>query len=346
MKETVRFYSVGGVKFSVEMRSPWEFMEYSSEVAERIAAAARGDLLPVQPVRAGDDVPSRTFVRSMREIIQADLRYAVDLSQYEPFRIRSAVDADFKVTVELITDEDVSSCVTQMTPLWEFTDEYPAYSVYGADGGYVIKFCDAEKKTLGTVVGAGSEYTVYLPQRKEQRYHYPLILNSAIMMIFLMAVSREHVLMVHSSVISRSGEAYMFFGVSGTGKSTHSRLWLDNIEGSELLNDDNPLIVFENGIPYVYGTPWSGKTPCYRNIRRKIKSLVFLEQSPVNSISPLGGVPSLIKMLASVSSPVWDPNVSDRIDDDVAELLTSVPAWLLKCRPDAEAALLCQETIK
>ena len=54
-------------------------------------------------------------------------------------------------------------------------------------------------------------------------------------------------------------------GKSGTGKSTHSRLWLENVPGATLLNDDNPIVRLTLVGAIVYGSPWSGKTPCYKN---------------------------------------------------------------------------------
>lgn len=331
--------------FSVEMHAPWKFMEFSPEVNERIAAAARGEVLPVQPVRAGDDVPSRSFVRSRKDILSEDLHCSVDFSQYGPFRTAGEGEVSFRVSVDSLHD-DFSLSETGTRLLWDFTEDVPSYSVYEVKGGILFRFHGPDGKNLGMVTGAGQEYTVLLPEPDDRRYHYPLILNSAMMMIFLMAASREHILLVHSSVISHGGEANMFFGDSGTGKSTHSRLWLENIDGSELLNDDNPVIVLEDGIPYVCGTPWSGKTPCYRNVRQKIRSLVFLKQAPVNSITPLGGVMSFMKMLGCVSSPAWDSDISERINDDVATLLSSVPVWLLECLPDAGAALVCHSVIE
>jgi len=331
--------------FSVEMRAPWSFMEFSPDVNGRIAASARGEVLPVQPVRAGDDVPSRSFVRSRKDILSEDLRCSIDFSQYEPFRTADNEKVSFRVCVGSYPD-DFSLPETGTRLLWNFTEDFPSYSVYEVREGILFRFYGSGGKNMGMVIGAGQEYTVLLPEHDDRKYHYPLILNSAMMMIFLTAVSQEHILMVHSSVISHDGEANMFFGESGTGKSTHSRLWLENIDGSELLNDDNPVIVFENGVPYVCGTPWSGKTPCYRNVRQKIRSLVFLKQAQMNSITPLKGTASLVKMLYCVSSPAWNVDISERINDDVATLLSSVPVWLLECLPDAGAALVCHSVIE
>ena len=79
----------------------------------------------------------------------------------------------------------------------------------------------------------------------------------------LMLVPLETVA-IHSSCIVYRGKAVLFLGASGTGKSTHTRLWLENIEGSTLLNDDSPFVRVEDGKVWAYGSPWSGKTSCYK----------------------------------------------------------------------------------
>ena len=81
---------------------------------------------------------------------------------------------------------------------------------------------------------------------------------------------------VHSSVIVCHDEAVMFLGESGTGKSTHTRLWRENIAGATLLNDDSPFVGLRDGRVMAYGSPWSGKTPCYKNECYPIRAIVRL----------------------------------------------------------------------
>jgi hypothetical protein len=91
-------------------------------------------------------------------------------------------------------------------------------------------------------------------------------LTNALMMLFAFAGATRRTLLFHASVIKERGRGFLFLGKSGTGKSTHSALWLKHIAGTELLNDDNPAVqISPDGTPMVYGTPWSGKTPCYKN---------------------------------------------------------------------------------
>ena len=98
----------------------------------------------------------------------------------------------------------------------------------------------------------------------------------------------------------------MFLGRSGTGKSTHSRLWLESIEGTELLNDDNPVIRVTDGQAFIYGTPWSGKTPCYKNEVLPLKAVVRLSQAPHNKIERLSPLQSYASLMPACSCMRWD----------------------------------------
>lgn len=131
----------------------------------------------------------------------------------------------------------------------------------------------------------------------------PFVVNNFLMMIYTFATAERGTLMVHASVIRYEGRGYLFLGKSGTGKSTHTRLWLKYIEGSRLLNDDNPVVAFDpkTGEATVYGTPWSGKTPCYLNESVPVGAFVRLEQAPANAISRLTATPAFAALLPSCS---------------------------------------------
>ncbi len=84
--------------------------------------------------------------------------------------------------------------------------------------------------------------------------------DTSLMLLYAMRSAAGDTLLFHSSTIVKDGKAYLFLGKSGTGKSTHSGLWLKHIEGTRLLNDDNPVVyVTPEGTPMVSGSPWSGR---------------------------------------------------------------------------------------
>ena len=138
----------------------------------------------------------------------------------------------------------------------------------------------------------------------------------------------------------------MFLGKSGTGKSTHARLWLQNIQGAELMNDDNPAVrVFKDGTAVVYGTPWSGKTPCYRNVSAPLGGIVLLCQAPYNRITRLTGIGAYVAVVPSISGKRWDSRIADGLHETENALAGNIPVWHLDCLPDADAAHLCKDTI-
>lgn len=171
-------------------------------------------------------------------------------------------------------------------------------------------------------------------------------LGNAMMIAFTFSSASMGVLLMHSSVVMHKGKGYMFLGKSGTGKSTHTKLWLKWIEDSELLNDDNPAIkLLPNGEVWVYGTPWSGKTPCYKNKQCPVGAIVRLEQFKQNLIEQLTPLRAFGSILSSCSTMMWDKFTYTDITQTVDKVAQITPAFLLRCLPDREAAELSQRTI-
>lgn len=151
---------------------------------------------------------------------------------------------------------------------------------------------------------------------------------------------------IHGSCIVCRGRAVLFLGESGTGKSTHTRLWQENVEGAFLLNDDSPFIRVEEGKVWAYGSPWSGKTPCYRQERYELKGCVRLSQAPYNKIKELSVLPAYGAVHPSCPPAfAYDEVLYDHISAFIGALLESVPCYHLECLPDNEAALLSFNTI-
>lgn len=173
-----------------------------------------------------------------------------------------------------------------------------------------------------------------------------LAIDNALMILFALATAGQGVALFHSSTVSYADKAYMFLGVSGTGKSTHSSLWLKYVEGTELLNDDNPVVRVNNdGNATVYGTPWSGKTPCYRNLSYPLGGIVLLSQAPYNKIQRLSGIHAYVALVPSISGKRWDKRIADGLHQTENALAMTVPIWHLECLPDEAAARLCCHTI-
>ncbi|MBP5360026.1 MAG: hypothetical protein J6129_00895 [Bacteroidaceae bacterium] len=170
-------------------------------------------------------------------------------------------------------------------------------------------------------------------------------LNNTLMIAYAFASAYHGTLMMHSSVVAKDGVGYMFLGKSGTGKSTHSSLWLRYLDGYHLMNDDNPVLRVSGSEVTVYGSPWSGKTPCYRQEKARVGALVMLEQKPYNKISRESVVVALSSLLCSCSVMIWDRSSYDCIMRTIEQVITLKGVHHLECLPDEAAARLCNETI-
>ena len=214
-----------------------------------------------------------------------------------------------------------------------------------ADGGYRFLIAPPGGEYCGLLQTNAlfSEGSLALHGNEWQR---AFAANNSIMLMYAFAAADKNILLFHASVIENDGYGYLFLGKSGTGKSTHSSLWLKHIPGSELMNDDNPVVVATEQGAIVYGSPWSGKTPCYRNISAPVGAFVRIRQEKVNRITRDKTLEALTALLPSVSSMKWDDRIYNGIYDSIGLLIAHVPCYTLGCRPDQEAAEVCYETVK
>ncbi len=161
-----------------------------------------------------------------------------------------------------------------------------------------------------------------------------------------MAVLHRGAVPVHTSAVVCDGKAVLCLGESGTGKSTHTRLWRENIAGTFLLNDDSPIVRAEADGIYAYGSPWSGKSPCFRQERYPVAALLRIVQRPENTIKRLGVVEAFAALQPSCP-PVLahDEGCMDMTVDFISKVVGQVPVYRLGCLPDAAAAHLSHDTI-
>lgn len=170
-------------------------------------------------------------------------------------------------------------------------------------------------------------------------------LSNALMLIFAFAGSRKETLLIHASLVRQAGYGYAFIAKSGTGKSTQVSMWLRYLEGCDLMNDDNPVIRMIDGKPYIYGSPWSGKTPCYRNVKAKLGAITQIDRASANSIEQLKPAEAFASMLVSCSMMKWDKDIFNRICDTVTHIIETTGIYILHCLPNKEAAEVCHKAI-
>ena len=168
-------------------------------------------------------------------------------------------------------------------------------------------------------------------------------IDNALMLLFAFRTAPLMTLEMHAAVVVRGdGRGYLFLGHSGTGKSTHARQWLQAFPDAWLLNDDNPILrVMEDGEVRVYGSPWSGKTPCYKNAYARVGGIIKLSQAPHNQIRKLSLPEAYAYILSSASGLKIERQMTDNMYNTIRDVITQVGCYHMECLPNTEAAEVC-----
>ena len=151
--------------------------------------------------------------------------------------------------------------------------------------------------------------------------------------------------MLHSSAVVMDGGAYLFSAPSGTGKSTHTALWLELFgERAAILNDDKPAILLrEDGI-FACGTPWSGKSDLNLNLCVPLRGICVLERSPENFIEPLPAEKAVYALLNQTLRPE-EPAAMSALLGHIDRVTENIPMWRMGCNISTEAAGLAYEVM-
>lgn len=144
-------------------------------------------------------------------------------------------------------------------------------------------------------------------------------------------------MLLHSSAVVYNGEGFLFSAPCGTGKSTHTQLWLKRFEGAYILNDDKPAIRITKDGFYVYGTPFSGKTDLNVNEGVPLRGICILERGDQNRITKVAPETALFGILNQTVRPVSEARM-DKLLKIIDKLITTVPVYKLQCNMELEAA--------
>lgn len=150
-------------------------------------------------------------------------------------------------------------------------------------------------------------------------------------------------LLLHASAVMMDGKAYLFSAPSGTGKSTHTSLWLKHFgDRAQILNDDKPAIRILDDEIRVYGTPWSGKTDLNINTSAKLQGICFLERDTTNHIEEIPKAEAIVKVLNQTLRPSEEKQMGLLLDTlDV--VIGKTPIYRMGCTISEEAAVMAYE---
>ncbi len=265
------------------------------------------------------------------------------LQPYLPFVCRDEEELLFSIRLEFT--DDLESFYSGWN-LKCMNEEAPYFWILEREGCYRYGFSYSSKHPDFVMLTADdfSDAVVYVPSGKSKNLT-EFSLSNAMMLMYTFRSSPYDTLMTHASVIRYEDGGYMFLGRSGTGKSTHSRMWLENIEGAALLNDDNPIVRVIDGKAYIYGSPWSGKTPCYKNESVPLKGVVRIVRAPHNKAVRLHPLQAYASLKPSCSCMKWDKASTDNLHNTVEKVISKVPCWNMECLPNPDAAHVCRDAV-
>ena len=171
-------------------------------------------------------------------------------------------------------------------------------------------------------------------------------LNSCIMLCYAFSTAPFDTALIHASLVRHEGRGYAFTAKSGTGKSTQVSNWLRYIPDCDLMNDDNPILRIIDGQAFIYGSPWSGKTPCYRNVKAPLGGIAMIKRAQTNSIVRLKPIEGFVMLLPACSTMKWDERIYRANGDLVSKILETTPVYDLHCLPDRDSAVVASEGMK
>lgn len=156
---------------------------------------------------------------------------------------------------------------------------------------------------------------------------------------------RHNGMMLHSSCVEKDGFAYLFSARSGTGKSTHSHLWLKNLEGTRIINDDKPALIYDNGKWYACGTPFSGKTDENIDVKIPVRAITFLHRSEENTVKKIPPFQAVSLLIEQTIKPA-DRSLAENMLELADLLLREVPVFSLGCNLQDDAAVVAYNEIE
>lgn len=148
------------------------------------------------------------------------------------------------------------------------------------------------------------------------------------------------VVLCHGSVIELDGKAYMFTAPSGTGKSTHTRMWREHFgDKVTMINDDKPLLKFKEDGIYAYGTPWDGKHHLSTNTSAKLAGICFLHQADKNEIRKIDPQEAVGLLMNQIYRPRNAEGLIKTLDY-ADRLMADIPMYAMGCTISEEAAVM------
>lgn len=255
--------------------------------------------------------------------------------QCEPF-FKGQIEAylsDF-ITADLIMNVKVTNFIAPLNLPCETIKNKRLYTFNNKD---IIEIYSKSKNIIVCKIEYTKDYRhieiTFHDSLNNKLPEYEYIITGSYFMSF---ITTQGFLGLHASAINFNNEAILFSAPSGTGKSTQANLWSQVFPNVIYINDDKPLLKWENDQFYVYGSPWSGKNSINNNIKIPLKALIFLQQGQENIVEEMEDNDKLVYVIRNMHRP-QEQETYEKLLDTINDLIKHTPIYLYHCNMELNA---------
>jgi hypothetical protein len=194
-------------------------------------------------------------------------------------------------------------------------------------------FDDSKGQTQGVLRADANWDNLMLTEQRTGPQWQSLLTIGAGELLFRTKILLTDGVVFHASGLDDHGHGLVFVGHSGAGKSTQLDFWAAD-PGVVAMNDDRIAVRSNTNGATCYGLPWGGTSDIARNHAAPLSALVLLEQAPQNEIKQIPPAVAAPLLVPRMFLPYWDKNLMQRALANLDTLLTRVPVYHLRCRPE------------
>ncbi len=276
-------------------------------------------------------------------------RYTDMLSAYRPFECDGcdeSHEAEVLYCVEVVDNINYEVTKTLLEDVELSSEWMVRVNVYETTEGLLYNIIMPRSSVVNAQLHIVGMRAIVSLNDDSDNFYISSSFNNAMILSYITYTLPRNTLLLHASAILKDGRAHLFIGKSGTGKSTHSRMWQEAFEDAELLNDDHPVVrCHASGEVVAYGSPWSGKTPCYRNLSAPLAAIVRIKRADYNRLNRLTPIRGYASIMTSCSGVQWSPELSTAKARSLESIITAVGCYEMECLPNNDAARCCYESI-
>lgn len=214
--------------------------------------------------------------------------------------------------------------------------------VYRCSGDYMLRFPSNHHLALCTLSFDGKEAVFYYDGSTQQEAVDELFYGFRAAFFYLAALHGKYAL--HSASNYYQEKAWLYSASSGTGKTTHVKLW-EKLYAVPVLNGDLNLLGMEKDEVFVYGIPWCGTSGVYTTKKYPLGGIILLKRGTENRVCKLPQDERQLYTAQRMISPAW---TEKQVDDSLlfAEKLSDrIPIRQLYCTQEPSAAAVMKEYI-